>query len=192
MRVPDAPSPSLAAVRPFARIAPLTDADAGRGLLYAIALGIDITVHDETIERRRSTLSLLCASLGHLVNLTVASEYVALEKPPPPVLRIVRQTTAGAVRLVWQALQTHAAEVGYAAGPWRDAAAREASLVVAHGADEQTAGSAELGDVPRLALRHVTTAIEVCGSDRMAVPGELASALGLLTPVYLLATEMLG
>ncbi|WP_320669287.1 hypothetical protein [Patulibacter defluvii] len=207
MSLPDPVPTNLDALGPFAILAPLGADAAERGLRWAVAQGIDATGQDSATERSQSAHHLLCASIDLLLDVALSAERMEaygrlLGDAAPaetdhvaPLLdgaaRAAQHATAGALRLVWRALEVHARDVGYLCQPWQDEATSWTQAVV-----DPTIGTPGLPANPgateaaRAAAGHVITALEALPNDRMAVPGALSAAIGLLDALFLLACEL--
>ncbi|EHN11263.1 hypothetical protein PAI11_18530 [Patulibacter medicamentivorans] len=207
MSLPDQPSTDLDALGPFALLAPLGPDAAERGLRWAVAQGIDATGQDSATERSQSAHHLLCSSIDLLLDVALSAERMeaygrllgdaALDETDrvAPLLdgaaRAAQHAAAGALRLVWRALEVHARDVGYLRQPWHDEATSWTQAIV-----DPTIGVPGLpanpgaAEAARAAANRVIAALEALPVDRMAVPGELAAAIGLLDALFLLACEL--
>ena len=138
-------------------------------------------------ERLHSALELLAQITTHTpyLALVVVELAGAGDAAAQCLAREARRHTAVAIRLAHRALEVHARDVGYELGAWRRRAVLEASATLAAGCvedrgDELGVAAARLGD----ASAALAAAIAAVPTDRMAVPGHLASAVGAWLACY--------
>lgn len=140
-------------------------------------------------ERLHSALELLAQITTHTPYLALVVVELAGagagDAAAQCLAREARRHTAVAIRLAHRALEVHARDVGYELGAWRRRAVLEATATLAAGsvedrADELGIAAARLGD----ASAALAAAIAAVPTDRMAVPGHLASAVGAWLACY--------
>jgi hypothetical protein len=163
----------------------------------AVCHGADATGGRDGGERYAAPLDLLASSTIHVPQLVLlmavleeASE-AADADVTASVAGEVAHCSAGLMRLGQRALQAHARDVGYDPDAWRAEAVIQTAVAlsvgVSRGADD------DLG-LAALELRRATVAladaIAAVASDRMAVPGYLASALSGWLGCYVRASEL--
>jgi hypothetical protein len=176
---------------PFAEIFLSDDDDILAAHRRAVAHGIDITRTDAQCE----THALMCVSIEHLLTVALAGEsYQAhaamLGDPANPVLatqlRRLRDASASSVLLLSRALDVHAFDIGREPGVWQDDVVRAASAVLAG------RGRPSIGEVARSATLEVSSALLRIAHSRMVVPRHLATAVGRVTAIFVLASDLLA
>jgi len=169
---------------------------------WAVAAGVDVTRLDGERERAHTAHTLMCLSIEPVLTVAVSCEcfqaQAAIVGDPAspllhPGLRRLRTSSAGATRLMSRALEVHARDTGYLPDAWAERA-HEAAATVLDGGDGGLEPPRRPGaaDVARAAVSAVSAALLASEHDRMAVPGELAAAIGCTTALFMLATELLG
>jgi hypothetical protein len=174
----------------FAEIYLTDDDDVLAAQRRAMAHGIDITRTDAQCE----THALMCVSIEYLVSTALAgegfeSQASMLGDPANPVLatqlRRLRDASASCVLLLSRALEVHAADTGREPGAWQDDVVRAASAVLAG------RGRLSIVEVARSASLEVSSALLRIAHSRMVVPRHLATAVGRVTAIFVLADELL-
>jgi hypothetical protein len=157
----------------------------------AIVHGVEVTRTEAHCEAH----ALMCVAIEPLLTVaTVGESYqshvASLGDPSNPLLasqlRRLRDASAGSVLLLSRALDSHASDTGRDPGAWQDDVVRAASTVIAG------RGRPSIGEVARSAILEVSSALLRIAHSRMVVPRHLATAIGRLTAVYLLAEELLA
>jgi hypothetical protein len=137
----------------------------------------------------------MCVSIEHLLTVAMAGEAfhnqaVMLGDPSNPVLasqlRRLRDASASSVLLLSRALDVHASDTGRESGAWQDDVARAASAVLAG------RGRPSIGEVARSAILEVSSALLRVAHSRMVVPRHLATAIGRVTAIFIVAEELLA
>jgi hypothetical protein len=137
----------------------------------------------------------MCVAIEHMLTVTLASEAfqghaAMLGDPANPLLatqlRRLRDASASTVLLLSRALDAHASDSGREPGAWQDDVVRAASAVLAG------RGRPSMGEVARSATVEVSSALLRIAQSRMVVPRHLATAIGRMTSIFMLADELLG
>lgn len=157
----------------------------------AVAYGLDITRTDAQCECH----ALMCVSIEHMLTVALVAESyqsqaTMLGDPSNPILasqlRRLRDASASSVLLLSRALDAHASDSGREPGAWQDDAARAASAVLTG------RGRPSVGEVARSAMLEVSSALLRIAHSRMVVPRHLATAIGRVTAIFVLADELLA
>jgi hypothetical protein len=120
----------------------------------------------------------------HAHLLEALDEDPTVEPVPPMLTSQLSEIAAGALRLAYRALETHAHELGYETGAWVERVLERARTEVC--------GDPELVLVvqARRCAIALTRAIAATAAEAMLVPGELADGLARLLVLYLIATTV--
>jgi hypothetical protein len=170
----------------------LTDEDEIRGAhRRAVARGLDITRTEAHCECH----ALMCVAIEQLLTVALTAEsyhthVMTLGDPANPVLasqlRRLRDASASATLLLSRALDAHAADTGREPGTWQDDAARAAAAVLS------AKGQPTVAEVAHSSMLEVSSALLRVAHSRMVVPRHLATAIGRVVAVFMLAEEMLS
>jgi hypothetical protein len=157
----------------------------------AVARGLDITRTEAHCECH----ALMCVAIEQLLNTALTAESFQTQAtnfgdPSNPLLasllRRLRDSSASATLLLSRALDIHASDTGRESGAWMDDAARAAQVVLAGGKGRPT-----VAEVARSATLEVSSALLRIAHSRMVVPRHLATAIGRLLAIFVLAEELL-
>lgn len=175
------------------------DRDAiARDLHAAILRGAELTGAAAETERIRGSHALMCAagellSEVALVSQTFQRELLRRPAPADAVLRapseLLRDASASAARLLWRALEAHPRNT-YQLDAGRDGVARVAGAVL--NGDSERLGLPPRGPVTiaRGAVGELFDALDCEPQDPAMVPVHLATSLGYVVALYMLATTM--
>jgi len=176
----------------FAEIALSDEDDVRSAHCRAVAHGLDITRTDVHCECH----ALMCVSIEHMLTVALSAESfqshaTMLGDPSNPMLasqlRRMRDASASSVLLLSRALEAHASDSGREPGAWQDDAVRAASTVLT--AERGRPGT---GEVARSAILEVSSGLLRIAHSRMVVPRHLATAIGRMTAIFVLADELLA
>ncbi|ADB53074.1 hypothetical protein [Conexibacter woesei] len=171
-----------------------------RDLHAAILRGGELTGTDAEAERTRGSHALMCAAGELLTEVALVSqvfERELLRRPAPTDTELrepserLRDTSAAAARLLWRALEAHPRNT-YQLDAGRDGVARVAGAVLS--GDSERLGLPPRGPVTiaRGAVGELFDALSCEPDDPAMVPVHLATSLGYVVSLYMLATTLTG